>query len=111
VGGVLGVHRVGVLYHTFNVGALLTVGGMFFVCTGQEFFEKLDRDQDGRVSVQDVRDVMRRRKLPESYASQFIAAARGPHWWSNSIRHAQPPRHSSCGVKGREGKCAKYGTQ
>ncbi|KAK9907446.1 hypothetical protein WJX75_003901 [Coccomyxa subellipsoidea] len=52
---------------------------------GQEFFEKLDRDQDGRVSVQDVRDVMRRRKLPESYASQFIAAARGPHWWSNSI--------------------------
>ncbi|EIE27152.1 mitochondrial carrier [Coccomyxa subellipsoidea C-169] len=50
---------------------------------GREFFESLDRDEDGRVSVQDVREVMRRRKLPESYASQFIAAARGPRCWDD----------------------------
>ncbi|BDA50895.1 probable S-adenosylmethionine mitochondrial carrier protein at C-terminar half [Coccomyxa sp. Obi] len=52
---------------------------------GREFFAELDRDGDGRVSVQDMRDLMRKRKLPDTYASQFIAAARGPRWWSNSI--------------------------
>jgi hypothetical protein len=35
--------------------------------------------------VEDVRRLMRQRKLPESYAMQFISAARGNRWWSNSI--------------------------
>lgn len=65
---------------------------------GREFFEQLDRDGDGRVTVQDVRNLMHRRKLPESYASSFIAAARGQRWWSNSIR-CTPDAHSPVTVK------------
>ena len=37
------------------------------------------------MSVEDVRVLMRARKLPDDYAAQFIAAARGNRWWSNSI--------------------------
>ena len=37
------------------------------------------------MSVEDVRALMRARKLPDGYAAQFIAAARGNRWWSNSI--------------------------
>ena len=40
--------------------------------------------------VEDVRDLMRARKLPEDYAAKFIAAARGNRWWSNSIGCAGP---------------------
>ena len=53
---------------------------------GRQFWNELDRDGDDRVSVDDVKAVLRRRKLPESYASDFIKAARGNRWWSNSLR-------------------------
>lgn len=53
---------------------------------GREFFKKLDLDGDSKVTVEDVKKVMRQRKLPESYATEFISAARGNRWWSNSIR-------------------------
>ncbi|CAK0784707.1 hypothetical protein CVIRNUC_007911 [Coccomyxa viridis] len=52
---------------------------------GREFFGRLDQDGDNKVTVEDVKSVMRQRKLPESYAMQFISAARGNRWWSNSI--------------------------
>ena len=41
------------------------------------------------MTVEDVKSVMRQRKLSESYAMQFISAARGNRWWSNSIRRAE----------------------
>ena len=37
------------------------------------------------MSVEDVRALMRARKLPDDYGNRFIAAARGNRWWSNSI--------------------------
>lgn len=52
---------------------------------GKQFWEELDRDSDGRVSAEDVKAVLRKRKLPEGYASDFIKAARGNRWWANSI--------------------------
>ena len=57
-------------------------------CAGREFFKKVDEDGDNKITVEDVKKVMRQRKLPESYATQFISAARGGRWWSNSIRCA-----------------------
>jgi hypothetical protein len=54
--------------------------------TGRDFFRKLDLDGDSKVTAEDVKKVMRQRKLPESYATEFISAARGNRWWSNSIR-------------------------
>ena len=41
--------------------------------------------------MEDVKALMRARKLPEHYATRFIAAARGNRWWSNSIGCGQPP--------------------
>lgn len=62
---------------------------------GREFFSKLDMNGDNKVSVEDVKALMRQRKLPESYASKFISAARGNRWWSNSIR-CQPTCLLAC---------------
>ena len=61
-------------------------------CAGREFFGRLDQDGDDKVTVEDVKSLMRQRKLPESYATQFISAARGNRWWSNSIRRAESSR-------------------
>ena len=58
---------------------------------GREFFKKVDADGDDKITVEDVKKVMRQRKLPESYATQFISAARGGRWWSNSIRSISTP--------------------
>ena len=55
-------------------------------CAGRDFFKKVDQDGDNKITVEDIKRVMRQRKLPESYATQFISAARGNRWWSNSIR-------------------------
>ena len=55
-------------------------------CAGRSFFTKVDEDGDNKITVEEVKKVMRQRKLPESYATQFISAARGGRWWSNSIR-------------------------
>ena len=58
-------------------------------CAGREFFRKVDENGDNKITVEDVKKVMRQRKLPESYATQFISAARGGRWWSNSIRYVE----------------------
>ena len=55
---------------------------------GREFFKNVDENGDNKITVEDVKKVMRQRKLPESYATEFISAARGGRWWSNSIRYA-----------------------
>ena len=68
--------------------------------TGREFFGRLDQDGDNKVTVEDVKSVMRQRKLPESYAMQFISAARGNRWWSNSIRCAERAHLSSSSLRG-----------
>jgi len=52
---------------------------------GKQFWKELDRNGDGRVSTEDVKAVLRQRKLPESYGSEFIKAARGNRWWSGTI--------------------------
>ena len=54
---------------------------------GRDFFTKVDQDGDNKITVEDIKRVMRQRKLPESYATQFISAARGNRWWSNSIKY------------------------
>lgn len=53
--------------------------------SGKQFWHELDRDGDGRIATEDVKAVLRQRKLPESYGSDFIKAARGNRWWSDSI--------------------------
>ncbi|MCJ1425419.1 hypothetical protein MMC29_003318, partial [Sticta canariensis] len=56
---------------------------------GQQFFQELDADGDGRVVQADVARVLRKRNLPESYAKDFISAARGGRWWSTSVTWEQ----------------------
>lgn len=55
------------------------------VFAGRLFFRDLDKDGDGRVSMEDMKSAMRARKLPEAYAHEFIKRARGGKWWSRSI--------------------------
>ncbi|GMH35620.1 hypothetical protein BSKO_03488 [Bryopsis sp. KO-2023] len=52
---------------------------------GKKFFDELDSDGDGRVSLDDMKVAMRKRKLPEKYAYEFLRRARGPKWWNKSI--------------------------
>jgi len=52
---------------------------------GREFFDSLDRNADGRVSLDDLKAAMRQRNLPERYAQDFVRSARGGRWWSQSI--------------------------
>lgn len=56
-------------------------------CAGKQFWRELDRDNDGRVSTDDVKAMLKQRNLPESYSSNFIKAARGSRWWSDSIEY------------------------
>jgi EF-hand domain len=60
------------------------------VAPGRSFFRDLDRDGDGRVTLDDMKAAMRQRNLPEHYACEFVETARGGRWWSNSIRCANP---------------------
>ena len=53
--------------------------------TGRDYFDSLDRNGDGRVSVDDLKAAMRQRNLPERYAQDFVRSARGGRWWSQSI--------------------------
>ena len=54
--------------------------------TGRSFFDSLDSNGDGAVSLDDLRAAMRSRKLPEEYAHQFLARARRGRWWEQRVR-------------------------
>ncbi|KAK8960052.1 hypothetical protein KSP40_PGU018731 [Platanthera guangdongensis] len=51
---------------------------------GQRFFEELDRDRDGRVTLEDLEIAMRKRRLPKRYAQEFFRRTRR-HIFSKSI--------------------------
>eukprot|EP00210_Caulerpa_lentillifera_P005146 g4918.t1 len=52
---------------------------------GRTFFESLDRDGDGIVTLDDMKYAMKKFKLPEKYAREFLAHARGGKWWVKQI--------------------------
>ncbi|KZV24289.1 calcium-binding mitochondrial carrier protein SCaMC-1-like [Dorcoceras hygrometricum] len=43
---------------------------------GRRFFQELDRDGDGQVTMEDLEVAMRKRKLPKRYAHEFMRRAR-----------------------------------
>ncbi|CAL1374340.1 unnamed protein product [Linum trigynum] len=51
---------------------------------GRRFFEELDRDSDGQVTLEDLEMAMRKRKLPRNYARDFMRRARS-HLFSKSF--------------------------
>ncbi|CAN1257959.1 S-adenosylmethionine carrier 1, chloroplastic/mitochondrial [Linum perenne] len=51
---------------------------------GKRFFEELDRDGDGQVTLEDLEIAVRRRKLPKNYARDFMRRARS-HLFSKSF--------------------------
>ena len=55
-----------------------------FVDTGRRFFEELDRDGDGQVTLEDLEIAMRKRRLPRRYAKDFLRRTRS-HLFSKSI--------------------------
>ncbi|KAL6328365.1 hypothetical protein AAG906_034508 [Vitis piasezkii] len=51
---------------------------------GRRFFEELDRDGDGQVTLEDLEVAMRSRKLPRRYAREFMRRTRS-HLFSKSF--------------------------
>ncbi|XP_047324984.1 mitochondrial substrate carrier family protein C-like [Impatiens glandulifera] len=51
---------------------------------GRRFFEELDRDDDGQVTLEDLEVVMTKRKLPRRYAREFLQRTRN-HLFSRSF--------------------------
>ena len=73
---------------------------------GVKFFEELDRDADGKVSLEDMKVAMRKRKLPEKYAHEFVHRARGGRWWSNTIRYLPHSANEVSPAAGGHAGCA-----
>ncbi|KAE8676901.1 Chaperone DnaJ-domain superfamily protein isoform 1 [Hibiscus syriacus] len=55
---------------------------------GRRFFEELDRDDDGQVTLDDLEVAMRKRKLPPRYAREFMRRSRS-HLFSKSFNWKQ----------------------
>ncbi|XP_042477838.1 uncharacterized protein LOC122059217 [Macadamia integrifolia] len=51
---------------------------------GKRFFEELDRDGDGQVTLEDLEVAMRKRRLPRRYAQEFMRRTRS-HLFSKSF--------------------------
>ncbi|XP_065869930.1 uncharacterized protein [Euphorbia lathyris] len=51
---------------------------------GRRFFEELDRDGDGQVTIEDLEIAMKKRKLPSRYAREFLQRTRS-HLFSKSF--------------------------
>eukprot|EP01018_Ginkgo_biloba_P014326 Gb_00519 [translate_table: standard] len=51
---------------------------------GKRLFQELDRDGDGLATLRDIKEAIRRRKLPSFYASEFLSSAK-KHWLSRSF--------------------------
>lgn len=51
---------------------------------GKRFFEELDRDGDGQVTLEDLEVAMRKRRLPRKYARDFLRRTRS-NFFSKSI--------------------------
>lgn len=51
---------------------------------GRRFFEELDRDNDGQVTLEDLEAAMRKRRLPQQYAREFLRRTR-KNWFAKSF--------------------------
>ncbi|KAH7300747.1 hypothetical protein KP509_24G077700 [Ceratopteris richardii] len=51
---------------------------------GRRFFEELDRDNDGQVTLEDLEVAMRKRRLPQKYAREFLHRTR-KSWLAKSF--------------------------
>ena len=56
----------------------------FFICAGRRFFEELDRDGDGQVTLEDLEIAIRKRNLPRRNAHEFMRLTR-THLFSKSF--------------------------
>ena len=51
---------------------------------GRRLFDELDRDRDGQVTLEDLEVAMKKRRLPQRYAKEFLRRTR-KHWFAKSI--------------------------